>query len=277
MLRTEFSSNWSDWIDQKISEGVNKELLFVVLLNNNFDWDAIADRLTYIPQDESTKLRRQRQLNLKGNDCSRLYPLYPLLADNPHIHRIESPMVEMYEIPSFINERECNLFREKIVLDLVPSTVTDPYAEAAVRTSKTCHLNPSECEYVAALNKRFHYILRAPLTHGENPQGHVYEVGQEFKGHFDYFDFTKAHNDKYKPQGQRLWTAVLYLNDDFEGGHTVFPKLGLEVKPKAGTAVIWRNCYPNLMPNPDTMHSGLPVVKGRKVIITKWFREHAQT
>jgi prolyl 4-hydroxylase len=37
--------------------------------------------------------------------------------------------------------------------------------------------------------------------------------------------------------------------------------------------VIWNNLRPDGTVNPDTLHAGMPVLAGHKIIITKWFRE----
>jgi prolyl 4-hydroxylase len=65
---------------------------------------------------------------------------------------------------------------------------------------------------------------------------------------------------------------MIYLNDVPEGGETRFDALGIAFKPRQGMAVIWNNLRGGL-PNPDTMHAGLPVLQGHKYIVTQWFRE----
>jgi prolyl 4-hydroxylase len=38
-------------------------------------------------------------------------------------------------------------------------------------------------------------------------------------------------------------------------------------------AVFWNNLHSDGSSNRDTLHCGLPVEAGHKIIITKWFRE----
>ena len=61
-------------------------------------------------------------------------------------------------------------------------------------------------------------------------------------------------------------------HEGMEGGGTRFTSLNHTFQPKAGLAVLWNNLRPDGTGNPATMHSGEPVTKGHKVIITKWFR-----
>jgi hypothetical protein len=87
-----------------------------------------------------------------------------------------------------------------------------------------------------------------------------YNVGEEFKPHFDALN---KEND-------RLFTAIIYLNDNFEGGETEFPTTGDIVHPKQGKLVIWKNLIAGKS-NPKSLHSGNPVKKGTKYILVTWF------
>ena len=61
------------------------------------------------------------------------------------------------------------------------------------------------------------------------------------------------------------------MNDVEEGGETEFSRLGVEVQPKQGCALIWNSLNPQGMPNPNTVHQAHPVLRGEKYVITKWF------
>lgn len=52
-------------------------------------------------------------------------------------------------------------------------------------------------------------------------------------------------------------SAVLYLNDDYEGGEINFPEQGIKIKPLAGSLVI----FPS---TPPFFHESLPIVSGTK-------------
>jgi len=83
-------------------------------------------------------------------------------------------------------------------------------------------------------------------------------------------------------RGQRTWTFMIYLNDVDEGGHTSFPRAFCSSAPKTGTALVWNNLYsPATSPNagdwgrenPFSSHCGMPILRGEKYILTKWFKE----
>ena len=116
-----------------------------------------------------------------------------------------------------------------------------------------------------------------PLNQAEQTQVQYYQPTNEFKAHTDFFTPNTTEWEVYAGKlGQRTWTVTVYLNDVEKGGHTDFLKLGLSIKPKRGTAVIWNNLDSEGNGNQETLHRGSKVVKGEKYIITKWFRDKNQ-
>jgi len=73
--------------------------------------------------------------------------------------------------------------------------------------------------------------------------------------------------------GNRWKTAIMYLNDDYEGGETQFPSLDVTISGKQGDVLTWTNLNKNGSPNTDTLHAGLPVTKGTKYIVVTWIRQ----
>ena len=67
---------------------------------------------------------------------------------------------------------------------------------------------------------------------------------------------------------------MIFLDEPEEGGTTEFPHLGLGVRPQAGTMLIWTNVKPDGTLNYKTLHTGTPVVRGVKHVITKWYRQN---
>lgn len=50
-----------------------------------------------------------------------------------------------------------------------------------------------------------------------------------------------SHVDKNidNPENSMDWTALIYLNDDYEGGELVFDKLNIKLKPSAGSIIFF--------------------------------------
>ena len=103
-----------------------------------------------------------------------------------------------------------------------------------------------------------------------------YDVGGEYIPHFDFDSNLDNRHNKIRlanAGGLRLKSIIIYLNEDFEGGETAFTKLNLKIKPETGKLLIWENVHPNRKLNTDTIHAGLPVIKGTKYVLITWLRE----
>ena len=82
-----------------------------------------------------------------------------------------------------------------------------------------------------------------------------------------------CYDEYVKTGGNRTHTALFYLNDDFEGGETEFPKLDIKVKPELGKLLLWTNMNDDGTLDYDSLHAGLPVIEGEKWILVIWVRE----
>lgn len=118
-------------------------------------------------------------------------------------------------------------------------------------------------------------ITGLPIENQETPHFIKYEVGGQYKHHFDYFHpGTNYYEEHIKRGGQRVFTSILYLNDDFEGGETDFPKHKITVKPTAGKMFTWRNVTVDGQLDVNSNHAGLPVKTGIKYIVVVWVRQN---
>ncbi len=88
-----------------------------------------------------------------------------------------------------------------------------------------------------------------------------YETGQEFKEHVDT---VSGHSE-----GARQLTGLLYLNNDYDGGQTSFPRQSLTVTPDPGDLLLFPSnfVYPHVSP---------PVLSGEKYVIVTWFVAHPE-
>lgn len=76
------------------------------------------------------------------------------------------------------------------------------------------------------------FVTGMPLSRFEN---HRYTV------YLDGGVGTSVHRDGMNKEKTvtRLVSVLVYLNDDFDGGDTIFPLLNLKIQPKAGRMVMW--------------------------------------
>ena len=179
------------------------------------------------------------------------------------------------EIKGFLSKNECQALVEMIEANNVRSSVvvggTDRSGVSETRTSSTSNLAPNNL-VVKSIHQKIADNLGLNIKKGEDLQGQKYEPGQYFKEHNDYFS-GDAYDKHCLSSGNRTFTFMIYLNEDFEGGGTYFPKLEKTIKPELGKAVVWQNTIDG-QPQPDTMHEGTTITKGVKYIITSWWREN---
>lgn len=195
------------------------------------------------------------------------------LAAVAGIRRAPTPKLEQYMLAGFLDPAACAALIGQIDRDVRPSTIADANGDDAFRTSTTCDLDHRD-PIVSVVNAKLHDLTGIPLEYGEPLQGQRYEVGQQFKAHTDYFDPHGADWETYcTVPGQRSWTLMVYLNEPGAGGATRFLATAKMHQPETGKLLAWNNVRADGQPNPDTLHHGMKVRKGRKYIITKWFRE----
>lgn len=176
------------------------------------------------------------------------------------------PRVDIYSLDNFLSHEMC----DKIIKDSINTLEKSPLTryKPNFRTSKTSfHI---DLDFDKELDKYFN----CQDVKTETTQIQMYSIGNQFKEHFDWFDELDKDFKEDNNSGQRTWTIMVYLNDVESGGETNFPKLGLNIIPKKGKAVIWNNLHKDGSGNYDVIHSGKPVIKGEKWIITKWIRSN---
>ena len=130
------------------------------------------------------------------------------------------------------------------------------------------------------LKKEVSNITNLPFTNQESILATIYPINSEYKNHHDsfYIEENSIHTkDMFECNmshgGQRIKTALLYLNDDFEGGETEFPKLNLFIKPKTGKLVIWDNVDNQNQVNHNMIHAAKKIIKGKKYVLVIYLRE----
>lgn len=104
-------------------------------------------------------------------------------------------------------------------------------------------------------NKFLNYITRNIKYSKENLAGILYYRSYDVS---DYYDWHIDHSGN--PNEQLLYSFILYLNDDFEGGNTLFINDKLKVVPKAGTLL----CFPCDVYH---AHKSTRILQGQKNIL----------
>tara|TARA_B100000927_G_scaffold250325_1_gene214707 strand:- start:564 stop:1223 length:660 start_codon:yes stop_codon:yes gene_type:complete len=129
--------------------------------------------------------------------------------------------------------------------------------ELLIRTSRVLNVRPEQAEHLQVVR---------------------YKLGQEYAPHHDAFPVES--DQLQKGGGQRIATALLYLNSPEEGGETAFPNLniqpgGYEIQARKGRCVFFTTTFLGLEePHPWSLHGAMPLIKGQKYVANMWFRQH---
>jgi predicted 2-oxoglutarate/Fe(II)-dependent dioxygenase YbiX len=126
---------------------------------------------------------------------------------------------------------------------------------------------------LAILRERMSMATRAPPSFFEVAKLLHYEPGQQFAVHGDFIQpSTPELAREVHLRGQRAATLLVYLNDDYDGGETDFPRIGFRFKGRTGDALIFSNIDPAGAPDLETVHAGLPPTRGEKWLFSQWIR-----
>jgi len=120
-----------------------------------------------------------------------------------------------------------------------------------------------ETPFVHALNRRIARLTDSASAQGEPLQLLRYAPGQQYRLHVDAVPGLS---------NQRVMTVLVYLNDDYDGGATSFPDLGISHRGRRGDALIFTNILPNGAPDPAARHRGEPITRGTKIVASRWIR-----
>jgi hypothetical protein len=122
-----------------------------------------------------------------------------------------------------------------------------------------------------AVSNRVCALAGMPAANAEALQVLNYQVGEYFAPHVDFLDpGFEGHAASLTQNGQRVYTVLVYLNDDLEGGETEFLRLGLKHRGRKGDALMFRNVDAKGHPDPRTLHAGTPPTQGEKWVLSVW-------
>jgi prolyl 4-hydroxylase len=181
------------------------------------------------------------------------------------IARLEEPLIVI--LGNVLSDEECDELIRLSKDRMHRSKIGAVREEDEIRTSSSMFFQEGENDVATRIEKRISQIMNIPVEHGEGLQILNYQIGQEYKTHFDFLSTTnKVVNNP------RISTLVMYLNDVEDGGETYFPQLKFAVSPQKGMAVYFEYFYDDPTLNELTLHGGAPVVNGDKWAATQWMR-----
>lgn len=166
-------------------------------------------------------------------------------------------------IPNLFSEEECHAAIARFeAIGFTPAKLhraNSDLVEPEFRNNYSATTN--DAMYAGELYARIkHHLPSAILGHRpahmhDYLRCYRYDVGQYFAPHRDGSIFT--------PPGQTMVTCLIYLNQDYAGGETIFVGDGgrrpdVRVEPKLGAVLLFQH---------PLLHQGAAVVSGRKYVL----------
>lgn len=284
---------WIDWLKECIDKGCDHSELVGIMnkecgLAHNDGYSAINVLLN--PSDHFYKEYEQKRntsitkTNQQINDFEYEDPIVKVAGNIIDIEghevrvtmNLNKPPIIVFE--NVLSAAECDQLIELSRSKVRKSTVVDNATGESVfnehRKSSGSHFEIGENELIQKIEKRVATLMNQPIENGEGFQILNYQIGGEYKPHYDYFDPNLKGSKRHLGKGgQRVATMVIYLNDVEEGGGTSFPEVGLTVNARKGSAVYFEYCNSKGQVDKMSLHAGCPVVKGEKWILTKWVHQ----
>jgi prolyl 4-hydroxylase len=180
-----------------------------------------------------------------------------------------------YEVDGFLSNDECDeiiktAHRLGMHKSEIYGTSTD-IVDNSSRKSFTAWLSNETNPVVSKIAELSRNLTNYPLDHQEDLQVVRYPTGGFFKPHYDCCDGGPEECQRMNNQGgPRKITILIYLNDDYTGGETVFPNINMKVEPTKGKALVFWSTTQDDEVIRNALHGGNPVQNGEKWICNKW-------
>jgi hypothetical protein len=187
-----------------------------------------------------------------------------------------NPVVRVYR--NFVPDSVCAWLIEQARPNLKRALIYDPVGGKDIadhmRTNSAAGFDLMHADVVqAAVQCRMSAAVGIPVHHFEGPTVLHYAVGEQITNHYDFVNPKIPNYDaEIAQRGQRIITFLVYLNDDYEGGETDFPQLGLRYHGAKGHGLYFTNALADGQPDLRMVHAGLPPKDKEKWLMSQFIR-----
>lgn len=164
---------------------------------------------------------------------------------------------------NFISDEECDK-RSKELKKLYAKNKLAPWKEIrqaliVEKPKKTQKKFIKSCsdKAIKSIKKEYNYSKPLNFWGGDLT---LWEDGTAAGAHFDNTD------DKLELNSLNIvYSSVLYLNDDYEGGELYFPNFNWSIKPQKGDYIVFET--------KDVLHGIKKVYNGKRCTLPMWFEK----
>jgi len=204
-----------------------------------------------------------------------------LLVPESGVTISNDPQIRMF--PGFVDGPVCDWLidraRSRLSRALVYDVTTQTDFEGDTRTNSFAVFSLMDADLVHLLvQTRMSVACGQPVTHMEAATVLHYGVGEQIGYHYDFVDPEQPnYAQDIRRFGHRIITFLVYLNCDYEGGETVFPKLEISHTGERGEGMFFANTLRDGQADVRTLHSGQPPTRGEKWVFSQFIRNRPET
>jgi prolyl 4-hydroxylase len=204
-----------------------------------------------------------------------------LLVPAPGEVICSDPQIRMF--PGFVDAAICdwlvNRARGRLSRALVYDVTTQTDFAGDSRTNSFAVFSLMDADLVhLVVQTRMSAACGQPVTHMEAATVLHYALGEQIGNHYDFVDPEQPNYEQdIRRFGHRIITFLVYLNSDYDGGETVFPKLGLRHRGQRGEGMFFSNTLGDGRADVRTLHSGQAPTRGEKWVFSQFIRNRPET
>lgn len=278
-----------------ISEAVSLVAVFQCIgIFQDKNWGQALTTLSYAAALGSVSAREQLVLlaeagepdidqSLLGNPDYDYWARYPAridlqkwLSSPPGTILNQDPLVKSFVefLPAPVCRRLIRLSSRRLKPALVYDAVDKRNYQSATRTNSIAEFNLVENDLIHFLiQERMSAACGIPMVQMEGTAILNYRPGQEISNHYDFIDpDLPNYRQEISENGQRIITFLIYLNDDYSDGETVFPMLEISHKGQTGEGLFFVNALANGESDLRMLHAGAPPQNGEKWVVSQFIR-----
>jgi hypothetical protein len=206
--------------------------------------------------------------------------LRQLLVPGPGSMLCADPQIGLF--PAFVSAAMCDWLVERARGRLERARVYDAFKHSDFvdesRTNSSAIFQIVDADLVHMLvQARMAVACNVPVSHMEAPTVLHYAVGETIGNHYDFVDPAHPnYAEEIRRFGNRRITFLIYLNEGYESGETVFPKLELSHTGRRGEGLFFVNTLEDGHANLRMLHNGRPPTRGEKWVFSQFIRNRSQ-
>lgn len=176
--------------------------------------------------------------------------------------------------------KELEKFLDDATCDIILSHLKAKIDFKDIKDIKSTPIPENDHDLLASIKDKISSIIKIPRQNFEELIVTCVPEGYKTEPHLDCF-FIKPNTefdvDSYHKNletgGQRAYTCMIYLNDNYKGGDTFFDRIYVTINPLKGKLAYWNNLKEDGDINVNSEHMDMLVTSGFKWVLSCFIRE----